>query len=1052
MRPRLLLSLLTIAPLVFPSTLLAGEESSKRSTEDPLEEVSEEPPISEFGESGAPLLLPPFALPPEFPASVLLGEPGTEPSIQPPEPADFSLIYEGRTGGVSGAAPDFSIDGLVSSALDAKEGRVWSRHTSGWGAFLQDGRWLLLPNGGVSEFRDVVAKKAAGPPGPTQTVAGLLADDYALFVWPADAAPGLLEELGLALSNLPLRPPPEPQEFEVTPQRSDLGEVLLVERGENTHPLAFPLDPDLWETRLRSRFSVETPVGTAFVQVVSRLEGEGARRVALTEQWRGSPSLYLSAGESVEGRSFLSGEALSLQRPTTWALWKKLGLAALAPGGLELAAGIEGLRTEAAQAGVALVSANLVDNSGLPLYAPYTVKTVAGRRVALIGWTDPSIYSELSQGLRATARIEGVAAVHRALVELGGLNERPDLVVFFGVGANEVAGDLPGIDIVLGNFATDLRLARWEGVGEAALRARSLEHPRARAPALVSRLGGHMLGRVDLAFDAESGALRRLRHLRARIAEEQPVDEDAVRAVQATRQSVYASLSPTLIPALESLPFAETKKGRPAPPTVLNRSVFERLSANLLMDRTGADLALLRPLPDVPAVPGATAELYVDASFSVSDQVVVIELTGAELKAVLRTVRPITPGADPFQGSGLWAWIAGAKVSGTKVTVRGRPLTDAETIRLATSDFFSDDPALAGALKKTRILRGFSGEGWRRASGRFVKGAPWRLHDLVKDGLVLLRDGEPDHGASDARPSQEAYARALRPLLLDQSTERSGRLRLELDGLAIQLTGSLPAGDREDYGTATESRVHQTQAMNASARGRTALVWDDRIGSATAYLEFAFGEQQTPEATEPTELEDDLEVGIEGRLRLISIPTKKSKIGLSSFLQVALDSEFTKNEEAEEVQKTLRFTSGTSFGKYLFFKELKTGFFLEYDTVSDESPVAPGFSIYAKMDKLFGPMKWSAFGDLRGYLPTEKDSLEDLAFSLQLRTDLAVLPLRKFVPGLSIGAFADAFVFQGARPVNVDGSRGELRPPGLHLLVGLAITYDSDVTPPLRLR
>ena len=318
--------------------------------------------------------------------------------------------------------------------------------------------------------------------------------------------------------------------------------------------------------------------------------------------------------------------------------------------------------------------------------------------------------------------------------------------------------------------------------------------------------------------------------------------------------------------------------------------------------------------------------------------------------------------------------------------------------------------------------------------------------------MTLLRDGTSTDSAGSTKPTPEEYARALRPLLLDQAAERSGRLRLELDGLALQLTGSLPAGNREDYSTATESRVHQSQAMNASARGRTALVWDDRIGSATGYMEFAFGEQQTPDAEEATELEDDFELGLEGRLRLIWIPTKKSKIGLSSFFQVALDSEFTKNEEADEVQKTLRFTSGTSFGKYLFFKELKTGFFLEYDTVSDESPVAPGFSLYAKMDKLFGPVKWSAFGDLRGYLPTDKDSLEDLAFTVQLRTDLAVLPLRKFVPGLSIGAFADAFIFQGARPVLADGSRGDLRPPGLHLLVGMAITYDTDITPPLRIR
>jgi hypothetical protein len=854
---------------------------------------------------------------------------------------------------------------------------------------------------------------------------------------------------------VPLQAPPKDQEFLVTPHQSKAGEVLLVGRGTRSTPLEFPLDPDLWETRLRTTFSVETPTGPAFVHVVSRLKGEGARRVALARQWLRSPSLYLCAGESVEGRSFLSGEDVSLQRPATWARWAALGLTALAPGESELAAGIEGLRSEASQAGVALISANLIDSDGKAVYSPYVIKTITGRQVALIGWTDPGIYAELPQEVRAKTSIEGVTAVHRALASLDALGDaRPDRAVLWGGGARDIAGDLPAIDIVLGDFTTDLRLARWEEVGEAALRARSLEHPHARAPALVSRLGGHMLGRIDLAFDPDSGALRRLRHLRARIAEDQPVDEGAVRAIQSVRQSVYASLSGTLIPDLSTLPFPETKKGRQPPPSALDRAVFERLSANLLMDRTGADMALLRPLPAVAAVPGETAELFVDAALSVLDQVVVIELTGAELKAVLRAVTPVMPGSTPPKGGKLWAWIAGAKLSGSKVTLRGRPLTDAETVRLATSDFFADDPALATALKKAPLYRSFAGSGWQRRSGRFVGGESWRLHDLVKDGLALLRSGPK---ASDPGPAWTVdaarYARALRPLLLDQSAERSNRLRLELDGLALQVTGSLPlGGDRSDYAATTESRVHQARAMNASARGRVALVWDDRIGSATGYLEFAFGEQQTPEVETATELEDDLEFGFEGRLRLISIPTKKSKISLSTFFQAALDSEFTKNEEAEEIQKTLRFTSGTSFGKYLFFRELKAGFFLEYDTVSDESPVAPGFSIYAKMDKLFGPVKWSAFCDLRGYLPTEKDSLEDLAFTLQLRTDLAVLPLRKFVPGLSIGAFADAFLFQGAQPVLDDGSRGDVRPPGLHLLIGVAITYDNDLTPGIRLR
>ena len=38
---------------------------------------------------------------------------------------------------------------MIASVLVEQDGRVWERKASGWGAFLQEGRWLLLAEGGV---------------------------------------------------------------------------------------------------------------------------------------------------------------------------------------------------------------------------------------------------------------------------------------------------------------------------------------------------------------------------------------------------------------------------------------------------------------------------------------------------------------------------------------------------------------------------------------------------------------------------------------------------------------------------------------------------------------------------------------------------------------------------------------------------------------------------------------------------------------------------------------------------------------------------------------
>ncbi|MEE2829756.1 MAG: hypothetical protein VX498_11265, partial [Myxococcota bacterium] len=840
---------LLLALLVSAGTALAEEPASRA--------AAQESRSSEADDAASPLK-PPFALPPQFPPRAVhdVLSPGQDKPGEAPQPADFSIIYEGATGGISGASTDLYADTALARAFAGKEGLKWSRKTGGWGAFLRGGRWLLLPEGGVRTFREAVAPGLLSQPDRAALVTGLVADDYLVVAWPPEPAAAVLPVLERALGSDPLRPPPVPTEFHVEPHTTESSEALVVSRSPRQQPLQFPLDPEVWETRLRTVFSVETEAGTAQVQVIGRLEGEGARRTALVRQWRRAPSLYLSAGESVEGRSYLPGEQVSLQRPATWAQWKTLQLTALAPGEAELAAGLEALRTEAEEAGAALVSVNLKGSDGEHIFAPWVLREVAGRRVVLMGWTKPAIYPELPPGVRQSVRIEGVTAVHEALTKLEEeLDSPPELVVLFGVGAQEIAGNLPGIDIVLGDFSTRLRLARWVEVGEGALRARSEEHPRARAPALVSRLGGHMVGRIDLAFDEESTALSRLRHLRARIAEEHPVDENSVRAIQAIRQEVYASLETPLVPDLGSIGWKAPRKGQEAPPDQLDRRALVRLSANLLMDRTGAGLALLRPLPHSVVVPGETAELPVDATLSVLDEVVLIELTGAELKRILRTVRPRLPqpGGTEEGGVGLWGWVAGAKLAGTKLTVRGRPVADGDVLRLATTDFFADDPALTAALKKARMTRHFGPERWQRRAVPVSRGSVWRLHDLVKGGLTRLRDGgAATNGAAEPRWNSDGatYRKRLRPLLLDQSGLRAGRLSVELDGLALQVTGSIPVGERDAYSEATESRVHQSEAMNLSARGRIATVWDDRIGSVTGYGEFAFGEQRIPDGDE----------------------------------------------------------------------------------------------------------------------------------------------------------------------------------------------------------
>ncbi len=968
----------------------------------------------------------------------------------PDAPSTIAIVYEGATGGLSGATTDLSADAVVAAAL----GDDWSRRAAGWGAFLQDGRWLLQADGAVASFRNQLA--------PDVTFAGdfaegraLLADDYAVFVHPPDDA--LVDRLQAALAADPLHARPVFDTVRLRPLADDRG-VLARGTAAAAAPVEGAQDPDRWEARLRTTFA--GPDG-AVVYVVSRLQGEGARRFAIVDGWDRDDRLYLAAGESIEGRSFLAGQGTSLQRPHTWAAWQALGLDALAVGGAELVPGIAALKEEAAAHDVTLLSVNLVDGDGNRVFDGWSIEEVASKRVALIGWTDPAALVTLPPDVRLDLRARGEAAVHDAVAELRKLDAPPDLVVLFGVGARELAGHLPGVTIVLGDFTTRLRLAPEIEVGEQALLNHVLAPAGGTAPVLVSRLGPQYVGRVELELDGWS--MTRLRHQRVRVDESLPADPERVAAVQLVRQGVYAALEDELVPDLATLAWPK-RRGQPAPPSDLDEGAFVRVAANLLMDRTGADLALLRPLPLPVDVPGPTQSLFVDASLAVADEVSVIELTGAQLKRLWAVVTPVPPapgtagGGAPAEANGLWGWTAGVVKSGAAVTVRGRAVQDTDVLYVATTSFFDQDPAVTAIVGKARVWRHFAGDGWRRARTGARAGAAWPLHELVKDGLVRLRDGDGDAAATRPAPDgavRAAYARRLAPLAIDRSGTRDGRLTIELDGIAFQLTASRGFGDREGYANSQETRVNQANSFSTSLRGRFALVWDNRIGTLTAYTRGAFGltrlaaADEMEEPPEPTELEDDLEAGAIGAVRLVKLPAPKgATVPLSMFLQSAFDTEFTPGDDGEggklPRQRILRTTAGATFGKFGIFREAKAGTFIEYDFSAEVGPVAPGVSLFGKLEHKFGPFKTTGIADFKGYFPTPVDTDTDLAFTLQLRADVGGIPFARVVPGLAIGGFVDALLFQGKLETNDQ--------VGMHVLVGASLTYDADLRPPLRLR
>lgn len=935
------------------------------------------------------------------------------------------LLYEGGTGGVSAPLANVDVDARVAEAL----GPDFNRVGGGFGALVNEGGWLLSTEGGVRRFAAL-----GGAPlelGPAQSSTMLLAEDWAIVVWPPEAAAALMPALAGHLEALPRAPLPTQKAVQVRPGADGLLHVAA--NGVGPDGIFEPRD---WETRPRLVHAGFVGGQPAHVLVVARLRGEGTRRARLVRQRTDPGTFLIAAGDAIEGRSFLPGMTLSLQRDVTWQAWLDLGLDILVPATNELLAGVADLQREADVAGVQLVSSNLRDPDGGHVFLPWTVLERGGRRLLVLGWTPPQALAALPPAIRNGLRTLGEEAIDEVLSEaLASMVQPPDLVVLAGLSSTGLGGRLKGIDVVLTDFSADARISRTVRADLDHLAARQSMQRTARDAAIIGHLGPALLGRVDIEFGAD-GELFELSHTAEPIREDLPPDPLFRRAVQDVRQTIYADREDILIPSPDALVAPPGWRRSPLPEAI-DDAAFAALAGNLLADRTGADVALLRPLPSPLRLPGPRPALLVDASLTVLDEVVVVELTGMELRLLLKAIAV----AEPKPGTRPTAdgWIVGGSTVGL---VRGRKLADGDLVRVATTDFFLLDPRIASVFSKARVQSLFSKKGWQRAA--VPTGAPWPLRELVREGLETLRDEDPSFGA--------AYSRRLVPLLTRDATSVGPRFALSIDDLALGVTGSVGFRPDTGYESSNESRANLKNSLATELRGRLGLSWSDRIGEVLGFVQGSFARSEEEEAEEPIELADDLLVGAEARVRVGAIQGPSgARFPLSAFLQGAFDTEFTAPDDPEVTdgklprQQLVRTTGGLTLGRMGWLKEAWLGFFVEADLVAEQGTFSPGFSAGLKTEKRWGPVKWANLVDFRGHLPTPEDTEADLSIRLGLRSELSVLPLRRIIPGLSIGAFVDALVYRG----QIDGVNTT---PGMHTLLGAQIRYDSELRAPLRLR
>lgn len=941
--------------------------------------------------------------------------------------ATVRLVWFGRTGGVSGqvgrnrahlALYDRIGDDLdgIDPAFEGPRVFVWRDRV----AFVPGGLDIATFHGFLAagpHTRTVIRERMAAVESPFELLfelpatAGAIADDPTPVLDLFLGADALLPGLRATARR------------RVRYAARDGTSIDLLEPVEAEALEALPTDPALWELRWAFQAAV-TPRGGAprTLLNVGRPLHDGARRVALIEQLRREAperTLVLAAGDDIETFSFTAAGVPDLQRGNTWESFRRMGLAALVPGGSEVAFGLDTLQREAQTHEVPVLGAN-VDR--VP-FAGWRMVKAGPVQVLLVGIVDPRMRpADRRRGFADRAFGDEAAAIDRTVAEARErLGRRPDLVVALGLLEPATRARLlrnsGEIDLLLADFADhgihrEALTAALATPEQQAARARE-RHPLSVAPAGATRLG---LAEVQLVGDGRRWQVAGVESLAVPVTGDLPTDPALATAVQAVRQKVYAPAQVQLLPdlgpsiAADSALFERflssdrtrslSRTGRGVRPRV-TAELWRTAVANTIGERLGAEVVLLPPIPFPWSLDGPITALQAMANLNVPDRMRVRKLSAAELRGVIA--------APAFARLAT----AGIALTADGPQVHGRPLDDREVYRVAFADGLVAEPDFATILGVAASDRfEADGDDWTPLPPGSTAGVPLPLRDLAVTGL----------GARMRASGAEGVAARMHP----SGADKRARWVLDLQQMAFETSvyTAAGAGTGEAYAEVRETRVRTASHQLVTARGDAYLTREGVEVDWVNRLHIEFGKSYYDEGADQ-ETADDLRLSTELQVPPLKVPG----IDGIPFVNLAGVTEFTATEgnpRKQQVEGTLGL-----LWKGGIVTQARGAALVVHDFSTDVPDPQLGALAAIGLRVELPSSVWVTDAELRYFIPgIGVDDPSELGIVAKARSSLDV-PL---FARLSLGLYLDLYAFRGQVPATHD--------PGASIITGLALKYD----------
>ena len=927
---------------------------------------------------------------------------GDLPAQVAPTTDRVSIIYTGRSLGALGVRRAQDEHELLTEQARAE--RLAFKLVS-HAAFRAPGIVVFLPSTEPTgaELAEVIARRAQAE--VATRVRALASATVVLLQDPWNEEPDLLAMVERNPRRRSEFPDLVPVALRVSRLRTAAEDrVIIVEQPG----AVWPADPSSWTRGEMNRVDIgearvfELPLNLGGLgpraTLVRRLQAEagGAEATLLAD-------LGHQAGD-------VSMQQLARAR-VDFAALQALGYSVVVPFESELALGAEGLRALRREyPDIAVIAANVTFGDSATLTRSQIV-TRRGRRLGLVGLVNPTLRDRLPRSVLGSLTFEPPAtAARREIARLRAAGAEA-VIVLSNLDPGEhavLAQDVPGIDAIVADLPTR---AAPEAVR---LRVELPDRPYVRpgTPALVARSAANGIAVGALALELRSspaGAfVAALEHRLEMVSDRVPSDTALVRRLTALADVHAADRGELMFPSFTDIverhpALADvdeiTRRGRVSQP------MWESFVARRLRVQAVAEVAVIRRLAQFPPLIGKLHENEVGEWLMTEDEVVVVDLPGADLRALLR--------ADT-RGE-----LATSGIDLARNTVLGHRIADDATYRVATTDVLLEGARARYFGRALRVRRRFV---WDETTGLLAprpEGEPIAVRELIVSELRRVR----------SIAKGEAQIDSIAALLGPDPTH------VDLTSFAFErptIWASLNrVSGNEGYVGVPESRIIARDAWVAGVSGRFVLTRSRRVQSTDLGLGFAFAQQRvTGGSAGVIETADDIKLDWTLRPSFDAASARR----VHPFVRGAFDTEFSPTidrttGDRNPRQLSLRAVGGVMRAPTPRWRRADLGFVIEND-FGRPNPQAGLQSRFDLERPLRSGVTYRLRNDLTYFLPTGNDTPADLALRYLMVHDLQV-PL---ADELSLSVSADFFFFQGKVPAT--------RALGLSSQLRVGLTYD----------